>query len=222
MKHAELLTAHAALCCPELWAAPDIPLLPAPDARKNLAVYIDLLLKWNNRLNLSGCHDALSLIRNLAQDSFFLAAFLDRLFAERQWHDPVICDLGAGAGLPGVPLRLVWNAGAYYFIESREKRALFLDIVLGNLNLRKDRVYHGLAENFFAASQYKPQCILSRAFKPWPQLLHFCRPYLAPDGFLIIMSNEPPPHSMSSWRLASCLSYDVLQKTRWLWALTPA
>ena len=46
-------------------------------------------------------------------------------------ESPETWDLGAGAGIPGIPLRLVWDSGTFTLVEVREKRVLFLELGVG-------------------------------------------------------------------------------------------
>lgn len=204
---------------PQLWAAPNLPFLPTRQTRAQLAEYLDLLLVWNRRLNLTGARDSANLMADLVQDSFFLAQFLEGLAATMGWEDPLTLDIGAGAGLPGIPLRLFWQAGKYVMIERSQKRALFLKNVCARMRLERVSVAACEAQTYFAGAQ-PAQCILSRAFMPWPALAGFCYPGLAAGGMLIVMANEPMPQPFDSrWRYSASLAYKLPKKSRWLWAL---
>lgn len=206
---------------PELWADAALPFLPTEAANEQLASYIEMLLVWNNVLNLSAYHNAADILRNLIQDSFFLAVFLENLLASKSV--PQIYDPGAGAGLPGIPLRICWRRGNYIMLESRQKRALFLANALAKLKVPCTTAICARAEQHFANAP-PADCIVSRAFMPWPRLLAFCRPALAPDGLVVIMANEPPPILKASledsWKLKGSLEYLACCKPRWLWAMT--
>jgi len=206
--------------CPDLWAAPGIPFLPAGEGRAQLATYLDMLASWNKVLNLSGCHDVVSLLRDLVQDSFFLARFLEDVFQSKNWTSPQTLDLGAGAGLPGIPLRIFWRDGDFAMIERRQKRSLFLGNVLARLKLPRTSVHCCEARDFLAS--HKPaQCILSRAFMPWRAMLSFCCRHLAKNGIVVFMANSNPPGLDPDWRLLASLEYSLPQKRHWLWAISP-
>lgn len=199
-------------------------------SRSNIAqleIYIDMLNHWNKSLNLSGAKSREAIVINLIPDSFYLADFLHELesshFKDNIPDNFLTLDLGAGAGLPGIPLRLSWSTGKYVLIEAREKRALFLANVLARLNIPNTVAYRGRAENFFETAP-RAHCIISRAFKPVPELLLFCKGHLYENGLLIIMANSPPPDSFiainDDWRLVGHYSYGK-GKPKWLWALSP-
>ena len=205
-------------------AGADLPpeLLPSAlgeEGRASLSAYLDLLIAWNKALNLSAFHDRETIMRELIGDSFHLAALLESLFPQQA--APFTADLGAGAGLPGIPLRLLWQAGDYVMIEAREKRALFLANALARLKLPGARVFRGRAEAFFAseARQRPLDCVVSRAVMPWPKLGRFCRPSLAEHGLLIVMANQKAPEALDGWRLIEDRPSPAAGKTRHLWAL---
>lgn len=205
---------------PELWAADALPLLPARKAQAELALYLDMLLAWNKKLNLTAYQDPAAILADLIQDSFFLAPFLENLFSGRNWQQTLILDPGAGAGLPGIPLRLVWPHGTYIMIERRQKRALFLQNAISRLKLTDLQIHTGDASDLFLGRcRSKASCILSRAFMPWHELLPFCEPALAQAGLIVIMANQPPPALPQGWRLADSLAYSLPARTRWFWAI---
>jgi 16S rRNA (guanine527-N7)-methyltransferase len=88
-----------------------------------LCAYLDLLRKWKKVANLTGPGNWPEILGKLVLDSFHLASFLDSLALP---PDALCLDLGAGAGLPGLPLRMLRPIGRHVLVEMREKRALFL------------------------------------------------------------------------------------------------
>ncbi len=189
------------------------------EAIEPLGVYLEMLCQWNKAMNLVGPHSWQDILSRLVADSFHLASFLDSLPMP---DAPLTWDLGAGAGLPGIPLRMLWRKGAYYMVEVREKRALFLSSVLSQTGLPSTHVFRGPVEHFFHGQYYPADCIVSRAFMPWRQLLDLTLPRLRREGLLVILALEPAPEKLPApWRLAGQHSYVVAGNARWFWALTP-
>lgn len=180
--------------------------------------YCAMLLKWNRVMNLTGSKTREQLGRNLLADSFELAAFLTRLFPSADAGFS-IWDLGAGAGLPGIPLRIVWRRGNYTLVESRQKRAIFLQNVLAVLKLPATYVFAGRAEDFFKTVNSMASCILSRAFMPWEKLPDFCGPHLLPNGILIVLASGDIPLLPAGWTAIDRHAYRVGSRERWFWAL---
>lgn len=194
-----------------------------------LAKYLDQLVKWNRKMNLVGKADWQTVLRTLAADSLYLADFLAGLDLP---NDPLALDLGAGAGLPGIPLRILWQPGEYRLVEIREKRILFMRSALGRLGLPGTSVFHGRAEDVLDGSPEtggtggrKADLILSRAFMPWKKLLVLVRPMLAEGGVLVVLSNDPQPEPDTlpeGWRFGDSMAYPVAGTTRYFWSLSPA
>jgi 16S rRNA (guanine527-N7)-methyltransferase len=193
-----------------------------------LAVYLDQLIKWNKKMNLVGKSDWRTVFDTLVVDSLFLADFLANLKLPGK---PLCLDFGAGAGLPGIPLRALWPDGDYWLVEVREKRALFMKSALGRLKLPATNVFHGKAEDALArlagAGHYATaDLILSRAFMPWPKLLDFIHPMLRNDatrtGTAVILSNDPPPAEADipeGWQLGDVAGYPAAGDERYFWSL---
>lgn len=186
-------------------------------ALEDLAAYLSLLMKWNKAMNLVGTRTWETTLRSLVVDSFHLADFLARLPLPSA---PVTLDLGAGAGLPGIPLRLVWKKGSYTLVEAREKRALFMRTSLSALALADTAVFHGRAEDFFAASG-PADLIISRAFMPWRELLEFIPTALVPGGHVVFLTLAPAPEDIPApWKLVAQTAYSADKTERHLWCFT--
>jgi 16S rRNA (guanine527-N7)-methyltransferase len=193
---------------------------PVPEeALAPLARYLFLLMRWNRVMNLVGAKSLREAFA-LCADSFFLASFLKRLPLP---EEPRSWDFGAGAGLPGVPLRMAWRAGRYTMAESREKRAVFVSTVLAELNLPRTFIRNERAETFLARETARGEhahCILGRAFMPWRKFLDFASAGLASDGMVCIFANAPlPPELPRGWLAAGESAYAAGAARRWFWAL---
>ncbi len=175
-----------------------------------LAVYLGLLVKWNSRMNLVGPATWTEILETLIQDSWHLADLLQTI--EPQPAETL--DLGAGAGLPGIPLRVFWTAGDYWLVEPRQKRALFMEQAAAHMRLPRTRV---LCARMEALPQTRRQAglIVSRAFMPWKKLLAEVRGYLAPGGRVLVMSNEATGETVEDFALDVEKDYAVAGKTRW-------
>lgn len=187
------------------------------DACLNLATYLDLLTRWNQVMNLVGTRNWETTFRTLIIDSLYLADVMRNLPSSGPQSAWESWDLGAGAGLPGIPLRMVWQEGAYWLIEAREKRALFLSTVLAHVALPGVRVFNGRAERFMAQGR-SAHCILSRAFMPWEQLLPFVAPHLHEQGYLVLLTRQPltPP---APWSVVAQIEYAIRDDRRFIIAL---
>lgn len=195
---------------------------------ESLALYLGLLMHWNARMNLTGAHTWELALDDLAADSFHLAGFLAGLQSCGLLPaEPLALDLGAGAGLPGIPLRIVWQAGEYHMIEPREKRALFLGVALARLGLPRTFALRARAEEV-PATLCGADLVVSRAFMPWRDYLAVAQGLLAPGGVCVVMAGEPAPDVAElpeGWRLAGEMAYDAVLggkgQRRYFWSFTP-
>jgi 16S rRNA (guanine527-N7)-methyltransferase len=191
----------------------------ATDQARVLAYYLTLLVKWNKSMNLVGPQGWEQVFHSLIIDSLHLADFLDSLELPDK---PVTLDLGAGAGLPGIPLRALWQAGDYRLVESREKRCIFMRTALRIMKLPRTDVFQGRAEKI-PSETLPADLILSKAFMPWKELLEFVKPMLAAQGMIVILSNDPAPSEQDlegpGYKLEDSMQYKAGDKTHYFWAL---
>ena len=107
-----------------------VPSLPLLDS---IAAYIELLLRWNRKLNLTSITEPREIMsRNFAES--FLAA---RWFSSREGR---LCDVGSGAGFPGLALRLVLPHWKLILVEQSSKKSAFLAEAVRILNLQDVRI----------------------------------------------------------------------------------
>ena len=175
-----------------------------------LAVYLGLLVKWNSRMNLVGPYGWPEMLENLIQDSWHLADLLQTLAPGPE----ETLDLGAGAGLPGIPLRVFWDAGDYYLVEPRQKRAMFMEQAVAHMRLPRTRVICARMEAL-PPSRRRAGLIVSRAFMPWKKLLAEVRSLLAPAGRVLVMSNETSAETVEGYVQECVRDYAAAGKKRY-------
>ena len=192
------------------------------DGVAGLAAYAAALMRWNKRMNLVGARTWREAARDLLADSLELAVFLRTLQKEGLMPAaPVVWDLGAGAGLPGIPLRLVWSDGDYHLVEARQKRSIFLADMCARLELPRTFVHGERAETFFAAHEGQGQVVVSRAFMPWKEMLAFDQGHLTEGGCIVFLTREElKPDPSLPWTLTATLRYTAGNCTRYFCAFT--
>ncbi len=191
--------------------------------------YLTLLQKWNKVMNLVGKTYWEDILNELVMDSFFLAKFLqERANSDKDplCQAPVSYDLGAGAGLPGIPLRILWPHGEYYLVEAREKRSLFMQTALVNLKLTDTFVCQERAEVFMenqAQENVMADLIISRAFMPFDKMLPFVYPYLKKSAqssivFLTLerLNAEKFSTETQKWYTKNIVPYKIKDQTKFL------
>jgi len=101
--------------------------------------YVEILQKWNLKINLTGLRDTSEILRTHFAESFFAAR---RLGAA----DTPVLDIGSGAGFPGLALKLYRPELTVYLLEPRKKRASFLSVVRGELALPQVTIFNKTLE----------------------------------------------------------------------------
>jgi 16S rRNA (guanine527-N7)-methyltransferase len=97
-----------------------------------------------------------------------------------------VLDLGAGGGLPGIPLRIAWPLIVLTLLESVGKKCRFLEDVARDLALEGVAVLEGRAEDYGhdAAHRERYDLVVARAVAPLPVLIEYALPFLRPGGRL--------------------------------------
>ncbi len=177
--------------------------------------YADLLLLWNRTHNLTGLQTVASIGKGLFLDSLLFRSVMPEGPALR------VVDIGAGAGIPGIPLRIVDPSLALTLVESKRKPVSFLRALVREIELLDVVVHHERAEDI--TTQY-PDLVgefdiaLSRAVGNLGDLVPVAMDYLRPGGVLI--SSGPPAMARShvenplpgvEWR---SISYETLGISR--------
>lgn len=160
----------------------------APEVSDRFSRYLDLLGLWNRSQNLTGLQGPAEIVRGLFEDSLlFLPLLPDRPLR--------VVDLGAGAGIPGIPLRIVDEGIDLTLVESRRKRVSFLRAVRRELGFERGMVIEeGRAEVLareITARDGVFDVALARAIGDLRKVVPMALSYLKPKG-LFIMSAPPP------------------------------
>ena len=138
----------------------------------------DLLLEWNQRLNLTRITDPIEVILKHFIDSMVLAKYISGV---------TFADLGTGAGFPGVPLKILRPDLDIVLMDSLKKRLDFLEVVINTLNLKGIRTVHARVEDFGRDVLYRGRfdTVSSRAVARLPVLLEYALPVLKVNGLFL-------------------------------------
>ena len=108
-----------------------------------ISIYINLLLKWNARINLTAIREPGEIVQRHFGESLFVAKYL----LDQKIPQTAI-DLGSGAGFPGVPFALLASEVHVTLIESQQKKATFLKELVHVLGLKNVKIFSDRAENY--------------------------------------------------------------------------
>ena len=127
-----------------------------------ISTYIDILLKWNSRINLTAIRDPSEIVQRHFGESLFAAQFM-----LTQKSVATAIDLGSGAGFPGVPLAILDPDVQVTLIESQQKKATFLKELIYALGLKNLKVFGDRAESYPATADL----VMLRAVERFEQAL---------------------------------------------------
>jgi 16S rRNA (guanine527-N7)-methyltransferase len=151
------------------------------DAQHKLLAYLELLAKWNKTYNLTAIRDL---------DKMIGLHLLDSLAVLRHLPAGDLADVGAGGGLPGIPLAIAEPARRVTLNDANHKKAAFLqqaviELRLANADVHVGRVQAWRPENGFA-------CVITRGFAELADYIAACRHLLVPGGVLAAMKGVFP------------------------------
>ena len=146
--------------------------------------YMNLLLEWNEKINLTAITEPQEII---------LKHFIDSLTIEKYIRKGIkLIDVGTGAGFPGIPLNIAGNDINITLLDSLNKRITFLEDVIKKLQLKNINAIHSRVEDF--ASNKKNREIFdiatSRAVAPLNVLLEYLLPLVKVNGICICMKGS--------------------------------
>ena len=153
---------------------------------EDISTYIDLLLRWNVRINLTAVRDPEQIVTRHFGESFFAARYLlgeipDVEPTPVKPSAPRTVDLGSGAGFPGLPLKLWSPETPVTLIEANHKKVAFLREVIRTLTLTAIDVFAGRAEAYPPATA---ALVTLRAVERFEDVLPAAVRLLAPGGRL--------------------------------------
>ena len=148
---------------------------------EKLFKYMNILLEWNEKMNLTAITDESEIISKHFVDSLTILKYIKN-------NDKVI-DVGTGAGFPGIPLAIFKNNTKFTLLDSINKRINFLNEVKEKIELDNVENLHGRAEDFGQNKSYREQydVAASRAVAPMHVLLEYLLPFIKVGGMCICM-----------------------------------
>jgi len=170
--------------------------------QQQLLAFLALLNKWNKAYNLTAVRDERVMVSRQLLDSLSIVPWIttDHLL-----------DVGAGGGMPGIPLAIVFPDKRFTLLDSNGKKTRFLNQCVLELGLKNVDVIHGRAEDCQPEQPFRQ--ISSRAFTALENLVTWCEQLLAQDGEFLAMKGQYPDDEVaalpSHWQVESNHSLNV-------------
>lgn len=144
-----------------------------------LETYYNLLVEWNEKMNLTGITE---------KEEVYLKHFYDSLTICKVINlnsINTLCDVGTGAGFPGMVLKIVFPNIHITLVDSLQKRLIFLEKIKQTLGLINLDIIHARAEEYASENREKFDVVTARAVAPLNILLEYCVPMIKKDGYFI-------------------------------------
>lgn len=164
---------------------------------KQFDCYAEMLVEWNEKINLTAITDAQGITEKHFLDS--LAAFRIDVIPQ----NASIIDVGTGAGFPGIPMKIYRNDLNVTLLDSLNKRVKFLSEISDSLSLGMNCI-HSRAEDGAKKPELREKFDIAtaRAVAPLPVLCEYCLPYVKVGGSFIALKgpNENAKDSFTAYR----------------------
>jgi 16S rRNA (guanine527-N7)-methyltransferase len=154
-------------------------------------VYYEELVAWNQKFNLTAITEYEQVqIRHFLDSLSCLLAEETRVALNRPEARTI--DVGAGAGFPGIPIKLVYPSVRLTLLEATGKKVTFLEHMIGRLALRRTTAIHARAEDLAHDPAHREQhdLVLARAVAEMPVVVEYTLPFCKVGGWVIAQKGE--------------------------------
>ena len=149
----------------------------------SLNKFYEILIAKNQYMNLT---------RITTKEDVYLKHFYDSLTLSKALDlskVQTLCDIGSGAGFPGIVLKIFFPNLDITLIDARQKRVDYLNEVIKQLDLKNIKAYHIRAEDLIK-KQAKFDIVTARAVASLPKLLNWTMPLVKPNGYFLAMKGN--------------------------------
>jgi 16S rRNA (guanine527-N7)-methyltransferase len=174
-------------------AARDLGLPLRPEHLPSFERFYSELVEWNQRFNLTAVTDYEQVqVRHFADSLTCLLGSPAILAAARARSPWSLVDVGAGAGFPGLPIKIVWPEAKLTLIESIGKKCSFLEHIVGELGLTGVTVLNARAEEAGQDQAHRERydLVLARAVADMPVLAEYCLPLARRGGLVVAQKGD--------------------------------
>ena len=170
--------------------------------------YFELLVEWNEKINLTAITEKNEVYLKHFYDS--IAPVLQGLIDNQELK---LLDIGAGAGFPSLPMKIICPQLDVTIIDSLNKRINFLKLLAEELGLKKVHFHHGRAEDFAQDKTFRAQfdLVTARAVARMQVLSELTIPYQKVGGKLLALKASNSPEELEEAKNALNLLFSKVQ-----------
>lgn len=176
-------------------------IIPTPQQLNQLDNFYHLLVEWNKKINLT---------RIIKEDEVYLKHFYDSLMITKVVdlnNVKTLCDVGTGAGFPGIVLKIFFPNLKITLIDSLQKRVNYLNEIIKTLKLENIQAIHIRGE------EYKGQfdVVTARAVANIEKLVKYTMHLVAQDGMFIAMKGDIEKEFTEEIKNSLSSKYDIIE-----------
>lgn len=169
--------------------------------------YASLLIKWNERMNLTAITDLDGIYEKHFLDSLLVASDVD--------IKGKLADVGSGAGFPSIPLKIVFPALQVVIIEPLQKRCTFLKELVNVLCLEHVEIVNARAEDYITNHREAFDLVSARAVANLIMLSELCIPFVKVDGLFVAMKGMQAKQELEEAQYAIKTLGGIVQSTNY-------
>lgn len=181
-----------------------------------LEKYLELLMKWNSKINLTAIREPRAIVVKHLLDSLVVFGLFKPTDINLRSSLSVL-DMGSGAGVPGIILGIINPLLTVVSVDKSHKKIAFQNQVIRELCIENVKTVQNQLEDLATMSEYRARfdVIISRAFDQIKNILAIGTPFLKTDGFFLLWKGNQWQNELSdvksemikNYKLCSTLKY---------------
>ena len=172
---------------------------------KKFEKYKDLLKEWNKKFNLTTI---------IEDEDIYLKHFYDSILVTKSanFDNKSICDIGTGAGFPGIVLAILFDDSKITLLESNAKKVTFLECVKKELNLNNVKIINDRAELYGKNNRELFDIVTCRAVARLKIIIELSAALLKINGLFIPMKSKVEDEIIESNMICNNVGYKLIDK----------
>ena len=193
----------------QIWLSDNVGITLSTKQTDQFRRYLEILQEWNQRFNLVADAESETIISRHFLDS--LTCLQSRVIKE----SITLLDIGAGAGFPGIPLKLVIPDLNLTLVESIQKKCRFLEQLISKLGLKKVKILCDRAEKLGQMQEHREQydVVVTRALAELPVAAELSLPLVKLQGTYHAMLGADTEEQLAAAQMAISLCGGIIEKT---------
>ena len=170
--------------------------------------YMNLLIEWNEKINLTAIVEPKEIILKHFIDSLTIIKYIEL--------NKSVIDIGTGAGFPGIPIKIMREDLDITLLDSLNKRIHFLNEVIQKLELKNITAVHARIEEYGTKNREKYDVVTARAVSKLNILLEYAIPLAKPQKYFISLKGHIEEEIINAKNAMDKLDVEITKKEEFL------